>query len=81
METKVAELLGQRLGDQFAAWIQHQADAIMAEQKGISWLALHNILKSQIAASFPNPEPASFHNKSHSAATNIPQRLLKEEPR
>lgn len=78
VETQVAELLGQRLGDQFAAWIQRQADAIMAEQTGISWLALHSRLKSRIVATLPDPESASFRDNNNSASTNIPQRLLKE---
>jgi hypothetical protein len=80
MERNVIELMEQRLGDQFTNWIQHQADAIMAEQPGISWLALHNILKSRIVASLANPVSTSFRGKSHSAATIIPQRLLKESP-
>lgn len=65
METKIAELLGKLLGDQFAAWVQHHADAIMAEQKGISWLTLHKILKSRIVAFLPTPVSSSFHDKSH----------------
>lgn len=77
VETKIAELLGKHLGDQFAAWIQHHADAIMVEQKGISWLTLHNILKSRIVASLFNPVPTLFRDKNNSTA-NIPQQLLKK---
>ena len=78
MDTQVAELLGQRLGDQFAAWIQRQADAIMAEQTGISWLVLHSRLKSRIVASLPDPESAPYCGINNSTSTNIPRRLLKE---
>ncbi|MDD5329650.1 MAG: hypothetical protein PHX38_06570 [Sulfuricella sp.] len=78
IDGKTAESLKQQFADRLEAWVQNQADAIVAEEPGVSWLDLHRKLKSRLTKQNApsNSLAAAFRGKSALASERVPQYLL-----
>ena len=77
LDAKLAELLRRQVGDQLNTWVQRQADAIVAEKSGISWLELHRRLNLTIVQANPSASAASNCGRCYGVQRNLPQCLLK----
>ncbi len=82
IDGKTAELLKQRFSDRLEAWVQYQADAIVMEEPGVSWLDLHQKLKSRVnEQNTPsNSLAAAFRGKNSLKSERVPQYLLNSPP-